>query len=88
MVIIYHLELRDQDTDLLLHAGADPSDGSSVIGTKKIRYAVFATSAYATLDQWRLLLNREGRPYRYCECDGQTTRELGRSRSPDWCERV
>jgi hypothetical protein len=84
MAISYHLELRDQDTDLLLQAGANPSDVSSVIGEKNVSHAVLVTPDYATLDRWRLFLNREGRPYRYCECDDQKTRELGRSRSPDW----
>jgi hypothetical protein len=32
MAASYHLELRDQDVDLLLQAGANQDDMSSVIG--------------------------------------------------------
>ena len=84
MTISYHLELRDQVVDMLLEAGADPNDVSSVIGQKNVSHSVLTTRDYATLDRWRLFLNREARPYRYCECDGPKTGELGRSRSPDW----
>lgn len=82
--LIYRLELRAQDVELLLKACASANDLSSSIGPAGVTHAVLSTRGYATLEQWRLFLNREGRPYRYCEWDGHVTRELGRSRSPDW----
>jgi hypothetical protein len=84
MATSYYLELRKHDVDLLVQAGADPSGLSSALGANSVAHAVLTTLDFSTLDRWRLLLNREGRPYRYCEYDGQESRELGRSRSPDW----
>jgi hypothetical protein len=84
MATSYHLELRDHDAHLLVQAGADLGGLSSAIGANPVAHTVLTTLDFPTLDRWRLLLNREGRPYRYYECVGDETRELGQSRSPEW----
>jgi hypothetical protein len=81
----FELQLRTEDRNLLLCAGAVADELTPHIGRQSgVCYTAFNTTDFAVLDRYRLLLNREGKPYRYCAVSEIGERELGRSRSPDW----
>jgi hypothetical protein len=83
----YSLECCVSDVALLIKAGASAGAFDPAVSIKGKTFSVFKTADFAVLDRWRLLLNREARPYRYfAHLDGNR-RELGRSRSPDWLDR-